>query len=87
MTDVTTDAARRRYDELYQRSLGDPDVFWLEAAACVVGVVLSQSMRAPIAEALPAGAFHLWILAVAVHAWRSDARVGWGHPDHRADCE
>jgi len=62
-------------------------LFWLEAGACIAGVVLSESMRAPIAEALPAGAFHLWILAVAVHAWRSDARVGWGHPDHRADCE
>ncbi|HLQ47954.1 MAG TPA: acetyl-coenzyme A synthetase N-terminal domain-containing protein, partial [Candidatus Dormibacteraeota bacterium] len=32
MTDVTTDAARRRYDELYRRSLSDPDVFWLKAA-------------------------------------------------------
>lgn len=58
-------------------------LFWLEAAACVAGVVLSQSMRAPIAEALPAGAFHLWILAVVVHAWRCDARVGSAHPDHQ----
>src|SRR5258707_1472354 len=32
MTDVTTDAARGRYDELYQRSLSDPDAFWLKAA-------------------------------------------------------
>jgi len=32
MTDVTTDAARTRYDELYQRSLSDSDAFWLEAA-------------------------------------------------------
>jgi acetyl-CoA synthetase len=32
MTDVTTDAARKRYDDLYQRSLGEPDAFWLEAA-------------------------------------------------------
>ena len=32
MTDVTTDAARRRYDDLYQRSLDDPEAFWLEAA-------------------------------------------------------
>jgi acetyl-CoA synthetase len=32
MTDDTTDAARRRYDELYQRSLSDPDAFWLKAA-------------------------------------------------------
>jgi hypothetical protein len=42
----------------------------LEAAACVAGLALSQSMRAPIAEALPAGAFHLWILTVAMHACR-----------------
>jgi hypothetical protein len=34
-------------------------------------------MRAPIAEALPAGAFHLWILAVAVHAWRAEL-TRWG---------
>ena len=32
MTDVRTDEARRRYDELYQRSLREPDAFWLEAA-------------------------------------------------------
>jgi heme A synthase len=50
-------------------------LFWLEAAACVAGVVLSQSMRAPIAEALPAGAFHLWVVVVAVHVGRSDGRV------------
>jgi hypothetical protein len=58
-------------------------LFWLEAAACVAGVVLSRSMRAPIAEALPAGAFHLWILTVVVHAWRWDAKVGSAHPNHR----
>jgi hypothetical protein len=49
-------------------------MFWLEAATCVAGVALSQSMRAPIAEAVPAAAFHLWILAVWIHAWRSDRR-------------
>ena len=32
MTDARTDEARRRYDELYQRSLREPDAFWLEAA-------------------------------------------------------
>jgi acetyl-CoA synthetase len=32
MTERSDDAARRRYDELYQRSLGDSDAFWLEAA-------------------------------------------------------
>ena len=51
-------------------------LFWLEAAACVVGVLLSQSMRAPVAEAVPAAAFHLWILTVTVHVWRSDGSAG-----------
>ncbi len=32
LLDATTDAARARYDELYQRSLSEPDVFWLKAA-------------------------------------------------------
>jgi acetyl-CoA synthetase len=32
MTDATIDAARRRYDELYRRSLDDPETFWLDAA-------------------------------------------------------
>ena len=32
MTDATPDEARRRYDELYRRSLADPEAFWLEAA-------------------------------------------------------
>lgn len=50
-------------------------MFWLEVAACVAGVALSQAMRAPIAEALPAAAFHLWILTVAIHAWQSDRRA------------
>jgi hypothetical protein len=45
-------------------------LFGLETAAVVAGIALSQSMRAPIAEALPAGAFHLWIVVVAVHARR-----------------
>src|SRR4026208_1288328 len=32
MLNATTDAARTRYDELYQRSLSEPEVFWLKAA-------------------------------------------------------
>jgi len=43
-------------------------LFWLEAAACAVGVELSRSMRAPIAEVLPACAFHLWIAVVTVRS-------------------
>ena len=32
MTDASTGEARARYDELYQRSLSDPETFWLEQA-------------------------------------------------------
>ena len=32
MTDASTGAARKRYDELYQSSLSDPETFWLKAA-------------------------------------------------------
>jgi acetyl-CoA synthetase len=32
MTDATTGEARTRYDELYRRSLSDPETFWLEQA-------------------------------------------------------
>src|SRR3954452_15467600 len=32
MTDATTGDPRTRYDALYERSLGDPEAFWLEAA-------------------------------------------------------
>lgn len=45
-------------------------LFALEVAACIAGVVLSAAMRAPIAEALPAGAFHLWIILVT--RWSPD---------------
>src|ERR687888_2648058 len=33
MTDRPADQARRRYDELYRRSLDDSEAFWLEAAS------------------------------------------------------
>jgi hypothetical protein len=45
-------------------------LFWLEVTACAVGVGLSRSMRAPVAEAVPAGAFHLWIMVVTFHSRR-----------------
>ena len=32
LLDATTDAGRTRYDELYQRSLSEPESFWLQAA-------------------------------------------------------
>jgi hypothetical membrane protein len=43
-------------------------LLWLEVAACVAGVLLSRSGRAPIAEMLPAVAFHLWIAVVTARA-------------------
>jgi len=42
-------------------------LLWLEIAACVAGVLLSRAMRAPLAEAVPAAGFHLWIIVVT--AW------------------
>jgi hypothetical membrane protein len=41
-----------------RRSYG---LFWLEAAACAAGVTLSQNHVAPLAEILPALAFHAWV--------------------------
>jgi hypothetical protein len=43
-------------------------LFWFEVAASLAGVALSRSMRAPLAEVVPATAFHLWIAVVT--AWR-----------------
>jgi len=39
---------------------------WLEVAACTGGVALSASMRAPVAEIVPALAFHVWVAVVTV---------------------
>ena len=41
-------------------------LFWAEAAACAVGVVLSRRSVAPLAEMIPAAAFHLWIAVVTL---------------------
>lgn len=46
-------------------------LFWLEAAACVVGIGLSRAMKAPIAEVIPAAAFHLWIFVVTFGGYRT----------------
>lgn len=39
-------------------------LFWFEAAACAVGITLSQNHVAPLAEILPALAFHAWVAVV-----------------------
>ena len=39
-------------------------LFWLELAGCLVGVTLSQNQVAPLAEILPALAFHAWVAIV-----------------------
>lgn len=41
-------------------------LFWAETAACATGVALSRSSVAPLAEIVPAAAFHLWILVLTV---------------------
>lgn len=43
-------------------------LFGLEATACVLGVALSRAHVAPLAEILPALAFHLWVVVVTVAA-------------------
>lgn len=50
-------------------------LFWLEAAACVAGVTLSRNQVAPLAEILPALAFHAWVgvLTLANPTARRDA--------------
>lgn len=41
-------------------------LLWLEVAACAVGIALSRTSVAPLAEIVPAAAFHLWIAALTV---------------------
>jgi len=38
----------------------------LEAAACAIGLLLSGASVAPLAEIVPAAAFHLWIVVVTL---------------------
>lgn len=46
-------------------------MYWLEVIACIVGVMLSRSMRAPIAEIVPGAGYHLWIIVVTVRSIRA----------------
>ncbi|HEX2274783.1 MAG TPA: DUF998 domain-containing protein [Acidimicrobiales bacterium] len=39
-------------------------LFWCELAACVVGIYLSALTVAPVAEILPGGVFHAWVVTV-----------------------
>ena len=39
-------------------------LFWLEAAAVATGITLSRNHVAPLAEILPALAFHAWVVTV-----------------------
>jgi hypothetical protein len=41
---------------------------WFEVAACIIGVLLSRSMRAAIAEIIPGAGYHLWILVVTIRS-------------------
>lgn len=69
-------AAGQRPGDWRRRSYG---LMWLEVAACVAGIALSQSRRAVVAELLPALVFHLWIVVVTRRwpAW-SDPLAGSG---------
>lgn len=60
-------------------------LFWLEAAACVAGIMLSRNQVAPLAEILPALAFHAWVALVTFgaghgNAARREERAGHGPP-------
>jgi len=39
-------------------------LFWAEALACAAGLYLSARSVAPLAEILPAAAFHVWIFVI-----------------------
>jgi hypothetical protein len=43
-------------------------LFWVEAAACAVGLYLSARTVAPLAEILPGMAFHAWVLTLTFAA-------------------
>jgi len=54
-------------------------LFWLETAACVLGVALSRAGRATLAEIVPAVAFHLWIGVVTARS--RSGEVGADRPE------
>jgi len=49
-----------------RRRIAGYALFLLELAACAAGIALSISGRAPVAEIVPALAFHLWVVVVTV---------------------
>jgi hypothetical protein len=55
-------------------------LFWLEAAACAVGVALSRRSVGPLAEILPAAAFHVWVVALTVTSAGQDGPVRAAQP-------
>lgn len=48
-------------------------LLWLEVAACATGIALSRNHVAPLAEILPALAFHTWVAAVTFGPGRSES--------------
>ncbi len=44
-------------------------LFWGEAAACAIGLFLSNRGVAPLAEIVPAALFHLWIVTLTMRPW------------------
>ena len=62
-------------------------LFFLEAAACVVGLYLSARSIAPVAEILPGIAFHVWVFVVTFRSPRRPHRpeLGPGRATRRRD--
>jgi len=51
-------------------------LFWAEVAACAVGLYLSARGVAPVAEILPAAAFHAWVLTLTFATGSRSGRSG-----------
>lgn len=51
-------------------------LFWVEIAACVAGIALSRNQVAPLAEILPALAFHAWVAIVTLGAGSASSPDG-----------
>jgi hypothetical protein len=59
---------------------------WAEVAACAAGLVLSAAGLAPVAEIVPAAAFHAWIMAVTLHPRSNPLPTVAPSAYHRADA-
>lgn len=72
-------SGRRRRAESYA-------LFWAEIAACIAGIALSSSMKAPIAEIVPAVGFDLWVIAVSIWSLTGPGKGAQPAPGGDAGC-